>query len=204
MYTTNPWPDGTGQTSPATLLHGFVFSLYCELRLEQIRAFMPEGCTFHFQKWKQHNCSPNLQVRLSDINGNKLPNGEHPAIHWNRCILVYATKKLSSCFDSTKTHIYGYLKQWVMVCNLNTQQICNFFLSFSFWFHRYLKQWVMVWNGYDGRIYISSAFHLADQAFQPARVLVEKLTEEQKNWSASPIFIQSSTLYNHIDNDELS
>jgi len=40
----------------------------------------------------------------------------------------------------------------------------------------------MVWNGYDGRIYISSAFHLADQAFQPARVLVENLTEEQKNW----------------------
>ena len=62
----------------------------------------------------------------------------------------------------------------------------------------------MVWNGYDGRIYVSSSFHLADQAFQPARVLVEKLTEEQKNWSASPIFIQSSTLYNHIDNDELS
>ena len=65
-------------------------------------------------------------------------------------------KYLLSCFDFTKT------------------PIC-----------RYLKQWVMVWNGYDGRIYISSAFHLADQAFQPARVLVEKLTEEQKNWSAS-------------------
>ena len=57
----------------------------------------------------------------------------------------------------------------------------------------------MVWNGYDGRIYISSAFHLADQAFQPARVLVEKLTEEQKNWSASPILIFNDDLSQKFD-----
>ena len=62
---------------------------------------------------------------------------------------------------------------------------------------RYLKQWVMVWNGYDGRIYISSAFHLADRGFQPARVLVQKSTEEQKNWSASS-FSLSPALFRQL------
>ena len=62
---------------------------------------------------------------------------------------------------------------------------------------RYLKQWVLVWNGYDGRIYISSAFHLADRAFQPARVLVQKTTEEQKNWSASS-FSLSPALFRQL------
>ena len=47
---------------------------------------------------------------------------------------------------------------------------------------RFVKQWMMVWNGYDGRIYISSAPRLADQAFEPARVLVEKATAQEKNW----------------------
>ena len=54
-----------------------------------------------------------------------------------------------------------------------------------------------MWNGYDGRIYISSAFHLADRAFQPARVLVQKSTEEQKNWSASS-FSLSPALFRQL------
>jgi len=48
--------------------------------------------------------------------------------------------------------------------------------------NRFVRQWIMVWNGYDGRSYISSASRLADRAFQPARVLLEKETEEQVNW----------------------
>ena len=47
---------------------------------------------------------------------------------------------------------------------------------------RFVRQWMMVWNGYDGRIYISSGPRLADQAFEPARVLVEKATAQEKNW----------------------
>ena len=37
---------------------------------------------------------------------------------------------------------------------------------------------VMLWF----RSYISSAPRLADQAFQPARVLLQKETDEQVNW----------------------
>ena len=51
-----------------------------------------------------------------------------------------------------------------------------------FYISRFLKQWMMVWNGYDGRIYISSSQILADQAFAPARVLVERNTDQEKNW----------------------
>ena len=40
----------------------------------------------------------------------------------------------------------------------------------------------MVWNGYDGRIYISSASLLADRAFAPPRILVDKERSEEKNW----------------------
>ena len=47
---------------------------------------------------------------------------------------------------------------------------------------RFVKQWVLVWNGYDGQIYISSAPTLADRVFEPARVLVEKATDQEKNW----------------------
>ena len=56
------------------------------------------------------------------------------------------------------------------------------FLPPLFYISRFLKQWMMVWNGYDGRIYISSSQILADQAFAPARVLVEKNTDQEKNW----------------------
>ena len=55
----------------------------------------------------------------------------------------------------------------------------SFFLAFL---SRFLKQWVLVWNGYDGRIYISTSPKLADRAFQPARILVEKATDQEKNW----------------------
>jgi len=79
-----------------------------------------EGFTSNSSSW----------VGMRDREGQKLPNGEHPAIHWNR----------------------------------------------------FVKQWVMVWNGYDGRIYISSSQTLADQAFHPARVLVEKANDQEKNW----------------------
>ena len=47
---------------------------------------------------------------------------------------------------------------------------------------RFVRQWVMVWNGYDGRIYISSSPTLEDRAFEPARVLVDKATDTEKNW----------------------
>ena len=47
---------------------------------------------------------------------------------------------------------------------------------------RFVKQWVLVWNGYDGRIYISSSPTLADRVFEPARVLVEKANGQEKNW----------------------
>ena len=29
-------------------------------------------------------CALQHQVGMRDVDGNKLPNGEHPAIHWNR------------------------------------------------------------------------------------------------------------------------
>ena len=45
---------------------------------------------------------------------------------------------------------------------------------------RYLRQWVMVWNGYDGRIYVTSATRLP--RFQPPRVLIPKQNTRQKNW----------------------
>ena len=47
---------------------------------------------------------------------------------------------------------------------------------------RFLKQWVLVWNGYDGRIYISSSPTLGDRVFEPARVLVDKANDQEKNW----------------------
>ena len=59
--------------SQATLRHGFVFLF----GVEWIQHF-------HFLKQKDQNFSPEPQVGLTDIEGKKLPNGEHPAIHWNR------------------------------------------------------------------------------------------------------------------------
>merc|ERR1712038_2061621 len=90
------------------------------------------GAGSGWQGWDGSGFSANSSnwVRLKDSDGQPLPNGEHPNIHWNR----------------------------------------------------FVRQWIMVWNGYDGRSYISSASRLADRAFQPARVLLEKETEEQVNW----------------------
>ena len=51
------------------------------------------GLSFYLEQnqWNTWLCffksgifSPNPQVGLRDIEGKKLPNGEHPAIHWNR------------------------------------------------------------------------------------------------------------------------
>jgi len=70
-----------------------------------------------WQGWDGSGFSDNSSTwaRLRDSEGNHLPNGEHPGIHWNRS-------------------------------------------------------------------YISSAPRLADQAFQPARVLLEKETDQEVNW----------------------
>ena len=38
----------------------------------------------------------------------------------------------------------------------------------------------MAWNGYDGNIYITSAYTLPN--FQPPRILIAKTSKEQKNW----------------------
>ena len=100
MFTINPSPDGTGQTSSATLLHGFVSSLYRDF-WNRKRAIRPEQCIFLLFKQKKHKFSPTSQVRLRDIDGNKLPNGEHPAIHWNRLDM----HKKSSHFDITDTYL---------------------------------------------------------------------------------------------------
>lgn len=91
-----------------------------------------KGGAIGWKGWdgKGFNSNSSSWVGMRDREGQKLPNGEHPAIHWNR----------------------------------------------------FVKQWMMVWNGYDGRIYISSGPRLADQAFEPARVLVEKATAQEKNW----------------------
>ena len=45
---------------------------------------------------------------------------------------------------------------------------------------RYLQQWLLVWNGYDGNIYITSALELP--RFQQPRILIQKKTEDQRNW----------------------
>jgi hypothetical protein len=47
---------------------------------------------------------------------------------------------------------------------------------------RFLRLWLLVWNGYDGRVCLSSAPALGGGTFSPPIVLVEKKTEEQKNW----------------------
>ena len=49
---------------------------------------------------------------------------------------------------------------------------------------RYLKQWVVVWNGWDGRIYISSSPTLGDRVFEAPRVLVDRANNREKNWWA--------------------
>ena len=54
--------------------------------------------------------------------------------------------------------------------------------QYMFSLYRFLRLWVVVWNGYDGRIYITSSPHLGDGKFMPPRILVEKSTEEEKNW----------------------
>ena len=40
--------------------------------------------TLSFSKTERSEFLPEPQVGLTDIEGKKLPNGEHPAIHWNR------------------------------------------------------------------------------------------------------------------------
>ena len=62
---------------------------------------------------------------MTDINGDWMPHGEHPAFHWNR-LDMQTNHVYLSCFDFTETPICRYLKQWVTVWNLNTQQICIF------------------------------------------------------------------------------
>ena len=48
IFTINPSPDGTGQTSPATLLHGFVSSLWLRVR-SRTKAARPKQCAFHLK-----------------------------------------------------------------------------------------------------------------------------------------------------------
>ena len=49
----------------------------------------------------------------------------------------------------------------------------------SLHWNRFLRQWIMVWNGYNGKIYITSAHRLP--LFQRARVLIRKTTKTQVN-----------------------
>ena len=50
----------------------------------------------------------------------------------------------------------------------------------SIHWNRFIQQWIIVWNGYDGNIYITSAFKLPQ--FQKPRILIPKENEKQKNW----------------------
>lgn len=50
----------------------------------------------------------------------------------------------------------------------------------SLHWNRFIQQWILVYNGYDGNIYITSALELP--RFQQPRILIQKKTEDQRNW----------------------
>ena len=114
---------------------------------------------------------------------------------WRWCSDWYSTKDgMGNIFQ--ESHFLGTSMQameWgterVIRCregdtllSIGTGAFYPFILTFL---PRFLKQWVLVWNGHDGRIYISSAPTLADRVFEPARVLIDKANDQEKNWWVS-------------------